>query len=207
MNEHYTYLVDVVKAIQNVDPAYFVWNDFFTKDKEGKAMLEHVFCYEFYHQFRKIMECECNSKTYHNLIFSGEIKKNIALNCPLIIENNNENPNEKDRYPDFILHNAQDSIDKQELVIEVKTKNNITADNCLYDLLKIDKIIGNLAFKTGIFIAINMDNKELKDIIINALNKKHHEIKNLSKIYFMATESVRDDKCILKYFTINDLNQ
>lgn len=49
-----------------------------------------------------------------------------------------------------------------------------------------------------------MDNKELKEQIEKIADKLTG--RNANKIYFMATKSVRNDYCKLKYFTINELN-
>ena len=216
MNE---YLDDVLEAIQRVDVHYFKWDDFGSEhllDKE--EMLERVFCYEFYHQFRKIMECKNNK--YHKLRLNGEIKKGIALGYQSIVETIKKDTEEikkdteevkdsqeKDRYPDFVLHEAQETDNIQELVIEVKTKNNLNSNNLLYDLLKIDAMISQLKFKSGFFIVENMDNKELRNkikTVLGNLKNKDIDIKNLCKIYFIATDSVRDDKCQEKFFMLNE---
>ena len=190
------YLNDVLEAIQRVDVHYFKWNDYQDKTELEKEMLEHVFCYEFYHQFRKIMECK-NSK-YHDLRLNGEIKKIIAEGY--------QNKIEKNRFPDFILHEAQDTKNMQELVIEVKTVDNISPCKFLYDLLKIDAMISQLEFKAGLFIAVNMDNEMLRSKIATALENNDIKIKNRCKIYFMATASVRDEKCQEKFFMLNEQN-
>lgn len=211
MNE---YLDDVLEAIQRVDVHYFKWDDFGSEhllDKE--EMLERVFCYEFYHQFRKIMECKNNK--YHKLRLNGEIKKEIALGYQSIVKTikkdteETKDSQEKDRYPDFVLHEAQETENIQELVIEVKTKNNLNSNNLLYDLLKIDAMISQLKFKSGFFIVENMDNKELRNkikTVLGNLKNKDIDIKNLCKIYFIATDSVRDDKCQEKFFMLNEQN-
>lgn len=72
------YLEDVKKAINNVDKKYLLWNDITVPD-EFEKMQERVFCYEFYHQFRKIMEND--DKTYGNLLFNGEISKANVSDC------------------------------------------------------------------------------------------------------------------------------
>ena len=94
----------------------------------------------------------------------------------------------------------------QECVIEVKTAERIKKVGISGDIDKLLKFVdeNKLKYNTALFIAVNMDNKELKEQIEKIADKLTG--RNANKIYFMATKSVRNDDCKLKYFTINELN-
>ena len=50
------FLDDVKRAISNVDGKYFLWKDLSNLTDSQETMQERVFCYEFYHQFRMLMQ-------------------------------------------------------------------------------------------------------------------------------------------------------
>ena len=92
------------------------------------------------------------------------------------------------KYPDFVLHEGQDKNDRQELIVEVKTKAGIKNDNFLNDIKKLHDFTHNNKwgnFKAGLFIAVNMSNDDLKE----AIDKNLDDIKelNLDKIYCICT--------------------
>lgn len=209
--ENSVFLNDFVKAIKNVDLKYFIWHDCKIKEPSKFTMQERVFCYEFYHQFRMIMEA--NMYKYGNLIFNGEIKKSEFDDFLKLTEESNKEPNKDSenkskeyKYPDFVLHSGQDNVKAQECVIEVKTAERINKVGIGGDIDKLLKFVdeNKLNYNTALFIAVNMDNKELKEQIEKIADKLTG--RNANKIYFMATKSVRNDDCKLKYFTINELN-
>ena len=186
------YLNDVVEAIQKVGSAYFRWNNWQSRTELENNMVERVFCYEFYHQFRKIMERK--NDIYHNLRLNGEISKIIAEKYQRDISHT--------KFPDFVLHEAQNTVNQQELVIEVKTKNNSEICSFLSDIEKIDDMISQLNYKSGLFIAENIDNETLRQKIERA---NINSIANPCKIYFMATDSVKDKAYQDKYFTLAEV--
>lgn len=179
MNE---FLNDVKKAIGNVDSKYFLWKDFITPDCSLYTMQERVFCYEFYHQFRMLMQ---NDAKYNNLIFNAEIKKSDFV----FMESQGENY----KYPDFVLHKGQDNTEGQELVIEVKTKFGLTPTNLEADLRKLSLFTrdtnenGLTHYNAGVFIAVNMTNDELKSNIEKILSK--FSSKEVNRIYCIGTDS------------------
>lgn len=211
--ENSVFLNDFVKAIQHADLKFFIWHDIGSSINEPSqfTMQERVFCYEFYHQFRMIMEA--NMYKYGNLIFNGEIKKSEFDDFLKLTEEPNEEPNKDSenkskeyKYTDFVLHSGQDNVKAQECVIEVKTAERIKKVGISGDIDKLLKFVdeNKLKYNTALFIAVNMDNKELKEQIEKIADKLTG--RNANKIYFMATKSVRNDDCKLKYFTINELN-
>lgn len=162
------------------------------------------------------MIMEANMYKYGNLIFNGEIKKSEFDDFLKLTEEPNEEPNKDSenkskeyKYPDFVLHSGQDNVKAQECVIEVKTAERIKKNVAIGIGGDIDKLLkfvdeNKLNYNTALFIAVNMDNKELKEQIEKIADKLTG--RNANKIYFMATKSVRNDDCKLKYFTINELN-
>lgn len=222
--ENSVFLNDFVKAIQHADLKFFIWHDIGSSINKPSqfTMQERVFCYEFYHQFRMIMEA--NMYKYGNLIFNGEIKKSEIDKLLEHTEESNkesdkesnkepnkdsENKSKEYKYPDFVLHGGQDDDTHQECVIEVKTAERIKKNVAIGIGGDIDKLLkfvdeNKLNYNTALFIAVNMDNKELKEQIEKIADKLTG--RNANKIYFMATKSVRNDDCKLKYFTINELN-
>ena len=211
--EKSVFLNDFVKAIQNVDLKYFIWHDIGSSINKPSqfTMQERVFCYEFYHQFRMI--AEANVSEYGNLIFNGEIKKIEFDDFLKHSEESNkesnkdsENKSKEYKYPDFVLHGGQNDDTHQECVIEVKTAERIKKVGIGGDIDKLLKFVdeNKLKYNTALFIAVKMDNKELKEQIEKIADKLTG--RNANKIYFMATDSVRNEDCKLKYFTIKDLN-
>lgn len=196
MNE---YLDDVLIALQGVDERYFSWIDeVSTKNPDEETMIERVFCYEFYHQFRKIME---RKGKYGNLIFNGEIRKD-GINFL------------DTTFPDFVLHAGQNNFNNQECIIEVKTKKNITNKDFIKDIFKLAGLIVERDFESGIFICTNVDNIDLLRIVLDESKYIKENIKILSKnkdydvldkIYLFATNSARNGICGLKYCCLNDL--
>lgn len=182
-----TFLDDVKEAIRRIDSKYFLWKDFTVPDEELYKMQERVFCYEFYHQFRKIMEQDTN---YSNFIFNAEIQK-YAFEKTL---------NAGYKYPDFVLHYGQDNVKRQELVIEVKTSEGIKdKKNLQKDIEKLVDFTTNNAygyFSTGIFIVVNMSTNELKKELKSIVGK--FDEKKLGKIWCIGVTANN-------YFPIKEL--
>ena len=173
-----TFLSDVRAAIQRIDRGYFLWKN--TPDENLYTMLERVFCYEFYHQFRKIME---QDKKYDGLVFNAEIRKDIV----------EEYSRKKYKYPDFVLHGGQNCLTRQELVIEVKTKDGLNKKNLKEDIEKLCYFTSNIKdhwlghFNAGVFIVVNMLEDELKEEISKI--SKEIRCENLEKIHCIGASS------------------
>lgn len=175
MNE---FLNDVRKAIGNVDSKYFLWKDLTTPDCPLYTMQERVFCYEFYHQFRMLMQDDVK---YNNYIFNAEIKKSDF----------EREQGRGYKFPDFVLHKGQDNTEGQELVIEVKTKYGLNPANLEADLRKLSHFTSDensLAhYNAGVFIAVNITNDALKSEIEKILSKFNY--KEMNRIYCIGTDS------------------
>lgn len=162
MNE---YLEDVLKALSNVSPDYYEWID---AVKHKKASVERVFCYEFYHQFRMIMEgidVNCADKTnnekYNHLLFNAEIGKGGF-------------DEHKTIYPDFVLHMGQNMFESQKLAIEVKTSARLNAKDFNKDIEKLFNFLSadtERKYEFGVFICINKPYEKLANFVRNKINE------------------------------------
>lgn len=172
-----TYINDIKRAISAVKKPYRQWKDWYNGDV---TMLERVFCYEFYHQFRKLMGKPKNRMKYKELYFQGEITKYLEG---------------RTKAPDFVLHSGQDKFINQAVVIEVKTKERIGKHheecNMSIDIIKLLSLMkkDGLAFKYGVFIGVNCDSAYLKEVIegedINTFSSYKDSFNNL---YIIGTE-------------------
>ena len=161
------YVSLVVDALQNVDVEYFEIKQ--TKTKSTKKR-ERVFCYELYHQMRKLQE----RKKHLDLTINGEINK---TGHPQIIENFD---------PDFVIH-RQGSMGKNHAVIEVKTSKD--KRGIFKDFETIKCMVNCYGYKIGIFLITGAECAwfvqeilpELKD-----LNLKSNEEPNEKQIYVIC---------------------
>lgn len=200
------YLEDIKKAIRNVDKNYYSWKDWCLMMKNTNSqslsdelicMKESVFCYEFYHQFRMLME---KDQKYEGLFLNAEITKKEL-----------DDVKNKIKYPDFVLHSGQDNNNVHKFVIEVKTseyiKANAPENNINSDIVKLLDFIkkNGLKYEFGVFIAVNMSNKDLKEKInFNLINKKtNKDDANYEKIILIGTEFTDEENF---YFTLNELD-
>ena len=159
------YFHDFLKALLRVDNRYIMWGYDYQEDKgkKGITMVERIFAYELYHQFRTIMD---NKESYKGIFLNGETKKDDSIYSMLY---------KKICYPDLVLHKDPGSVDPsgQYLLCEIKTAKN---SNLFKDLQKLKKLEEcGLNFKYYIFLLVlgNFD-----DIKTNIKNK----IKSLSSI-------------------------
>ena len=174
-----TYIKDIKRAISKVKEPYRIWKDYSKIDTQNEGddfMLERVFCYEFYHQFRKLMGRPKNKVKYKELYFHGEITK-------------------YGEYPDFVLHSGQGDNMHQAVAIEVKTKQTIERNhkkcNMKNDLIKLLNLAADksLKYEYGVFIGVNCKNEDLKNKILRMRGKPFDNYKDLfDRLYFIGTE-------------------
>lgn len=170
--------MDIIKvicnAISQVPKEYYK-----IKTSEGESIIrERVFCYEFYHQIRKIQD-DANEISIGSIY--GEVDKSGRLDY------NGENP-------DFIFHSPGDN-DHNLSILEVKVKyDNLQIKS---DLTKLNNFIKNHQYKYGIFLLLNYSLDEFKLKInehINDFNqyKDNNDIIILcKKSYFTEIEIIR----------------
>ncbi len=101
------------------------------------------------------------SKTYDDLCIDCEYdrdgfdKKNIL----------DDSENEKNIYPDFILHKRGKDSNKNILVIEFKMYDNINTRELKRDIIKLKKLTdpnANFKYKLGLHIIIGKEREEVK---------------------------------------------
>lgn len=191
-----TLLKMVVEAIQNTPKEYY--------EVGGTVIYERIFCYEFYHQFRKLQEnpkyCDAMISGLSDVLLSGEPGKctgNILDKIREIWDNKETSKDdiEHEKFPDFVLHGGLDNTDEQKqlMVIEVKRSSMINAKALYDDIDKLVQIIGNLKFQIGLFIAVGMSSEKLKEKL-----KKHKGLLEScfckENLYFIATEDIPKPK-------------
>jgi hypothetical protein len=166
------------KAINNVEDVYYgnkAWIDSMLNYHENKIKSqddrkelipylsrhqERVFCYELYHQFRKIMEQKQNELT-EEWILQGEPRKGpigseIEEYCEV-------QSIDKIYYPDFLVH--EPNTMNNGLIIEVKANPSLTIKDMKKDILKIDQFINKYEYQKGVFLAINITKDRLKELL------------------------------------------
>ncbi|WP_179288112.1 hypothetical protein, partial [Terribacillus saccharophilus] len=121
---------------------------------------ERVFCYELYHQFRKILEQKQNELT-EEWILQGEPRKGpigseIEAYCEV-------KSIDKVYYPDFLVHEPNQM--NNGLIIEVKANPRLTIKDMKKDILKIDQFINKYEYQKGVFLAINITRDRLKELL------------------------------------------
>lgn len=179
-------LDDIKTAIKETGKVYCKWKDWYTnKDK----MLERVFCYEFYHQFRTLMEKPENKEKYKDLLFHGEMTK-------------------YGKVPDFVLHKGQDNNDSQLVAIEVKTFERIEKDsedcNMRNDLTKLLRLIADthLNYKYGIFVGVNCKNdillKELKEMDKSVIDNYSY---CYDRVHIIGTDEIENSQTLASYMS------
>lgn len=112
----------LLQAVSNVDKGYLSYADSNTNgDKEDIInQLERVFAYELYHQWSLLKD--------ENLILNGEIGKIV---------------NDKEWYPDLVLHGGQDDRYNNKVVVEIKRECMVHSNKgaIIDDLKKLSKFL------------------------------------------------------------------
>lgn len=147
------YLGDILKALSKVRTEYMVYCSPGIKrgGKDYYKYTERMFAYEFYHQYRCIMQRK--KKKYDGLYLNGEQQKCSQGWKGL-----------KKITPDIVLHGMIDSPDysgfSQKWLCEIKMCTNPEIVN---DLTKIKNKTLKLKFQEYVFIFVGGDDKYLKE--------------------------------------------
>jgi len=188
------YFVDFLKALLRVDSHFLIWP---YPNGVNQQMIERVFAYELYHQWRLITTQ--NTDRYENIIINGEIRKDQSVI---------RHPDLGEVYPDLILHQQQDNLDQQLLACEIKTLNAIQHTNgkkqLKKDLVKLDNYIQELSFNCTVFVQILNINDYFETAIIpyirRNLNNKNLILNNLENIFYIIK-----DYGYIKYDTLQNI--
>jgi len=168
------------------------------KETQEKS-LEAVFCYELYHSWKKLIHSQAGR--YKDLILNGEIGK---MNLAKVIANYEQFKNSSlyreieplglleqgHFFPDFTLHGGNNDTQNQKLIVEVKTNENITADNFKIDFYRLSIFKQLYGFENVAFIIINIKIKDLLDLLENV----NIELVDKEHFYFML-KTMEDNYC------------
>lgn len=192
----------MLSAILKVEKDYLWYNFISDNTKENvKEHLERVFAYEFYHQWRKLLE----EKGHKHLFLNGEISKAVKY----AIENNKVNV----LFPDLVLHGGQDCNDEKTQLIacEIKRKEKISGKKVKEDIESLinylsEEYFTNTPFQCGVFILVGetlentLETKKILNKIREIYNLNHFSAKILCISY-----DFRDEHCILQYKSLKTI--
>ena len=161
-NVHQSYYETVYRNIDSFRAALssrqgrFAENDFF---RYG----ERVFCYEFYHQLRVLID---NYRTEHTKFLSGaelqgEVEKMQILG---LIERFQLASLSREFVPDFLMH-SPGNAELHPFVLEVKCISELSSYAIFHDLEKLDEFITRYRYQRGLFISVNSQFPEFNETI------------------------------------------
>lgn len=154
---------------------------------------ERSFCYELYHQTRKLMENYVVKNPpppdQPPVILQAELKKSQIQDIVEFLPGLDEQLS-KEFIPDFILH-APGPYELQEVVVEVKSTPKLKFEDIQSDLEKLQEFIKNYNYKLGIFLSINVDPNRIVGILNenNNQNWLNENIQNKEDIIVIIRES------------------
>jgi hypothetical protein len=170
------YFKDLLISLLNVSHEYVSWQYGLTAN--NTQMCERVFAYEFYHQWRKLSE----NFHYEGVILNGEIRKDRSVyrDTVGII------------YPDLILHEQQNNLNRQLIACEIKTSKNLEHTNgrkaLKKDLIKLSNLKTQLLFNYCVFVQV-LDNSECfqESILPYLLSNRpqFEQYENLESTYYI----------------------
>lgn len=123
---------------------------------------ERLFCYELYHQLRCLIDKAPQLSNNEAIRLQAEVKKDFLLN--IIYDQYQLEKLSKEFYPDFLVHNP-DNSDHQELIVEVKTNPDNSSSDYQTDLLKIVEFQVKYRFKYGCLIVVKKDVDQVRSIM------------------------------------------
>ena len=142
------YITHIKKALSSISTEYII------ESNSSNRLAERLFAYEFYHQYRHIMEQ--NLSLYDGLFLTGEQYK---------IYSQLHGIRQKDA-PDIVLSDNMNCIgERQEFLIEIKMKGN---PEWLNDLQKLsDFANSSLSFKNHYFIYVGETFSAINNQLMN----------------------------------------
>jgi hypothetical protein len=149
------------------------------EDGVGYRFGERIFCYEFYHQLRLIIEKKEKEfpDIFGEAILQGEVKKIALLELSRKFDIGELGG---DYAPDLLIH-TPGCAETHTAVIEIKASPHLTPKEIFIDLSKIDEFIKEYKYEFGFFIAVNINPEELQRKLLKRIN----DISTLSKLLFI----------------------
>ena len=161
----------IIGALENVEENYYklkyIPKRINSKKDINYLVRERYFCYEFYHQIRKIDEKQ--KLLDDEIVISAEIHKQ------------GYSSNYKNKIPDFIIHEPG----KNNNIAVIEVKGVIDARDIAKDFNTLSLFISDCGYSKGIFILFNHTLQELKDkmdSIMEQKNYKNIENKNVFEV-------------------------
>jgi hypothetical protein len=204
------YIDDILCALTKVTSDYIIYPCFESNKKKRNKKAENgeennqkyryperVFAYEFYHQYRRIMECK--KEKYAKLFLNGEQPKSSRVWEGLSAIT-----------PDIVLHGKNKEADytgkTQKWLCEIKMNGN---PKMIEDLKKIKEKEKILKFNDNIFICIGCDLNHFKTLIDEANLKKEDIDERTICIFALYSDKDIEISCkrlseIMFQDTIND---
>lgn len=147
-------------------------NDF---DRYG----ERVFCYEFYHQLRKLIDSERNENPefLQGALLQGEVEKMQILQ---LIERFGLYRLSGEYAPDFLMH-TPGNANHHPFVIEVKCENDVNPNKVLLDLRKLNEFVTRYNYQRAIFLTVNTESVYIENLL-QGLNNRILELEGRNRI-------------------------
>jgi hypothetical protein len=160
-NDFMFFMEQLKKALMMINENYIDISMYQLPDSKYR---ERVYCYELYHQLRKILG------DHYNYMLDGELSKNAH---PII---------EKEigaKIPDFLIH-YRNKMDHNLAIIEVKPIKSVndSITNLNDDLDKIIDFIDIAEYQYGIMLIYSNGMDPLNDNIIKAFKDRTDEYHN-----------------------------
>lgn len=164
------YIDDIKTALEAIPACYVI------ESNASNRLAERMFAYEFYHQYRMIMDsCHQYDGDYY---LCGEQSKLYSKMC---------NDTKKEHIcPDIVLSGEVEeiSVDKQYWVAEIKMDGNTDWEEDIPKLVKYAK--SQLGFQNLIYIYVCRDETSRMNII-NELDARRFKEDESAIIFFICT--------------------
>lgn len=183
-----------IEAIRNGFTNYY--QRFLTNDRFVKPG-ERIFCYELYHQLRILIDAERNeNKNFlEGTYLQAEIKKMQIYD---LLQTFGITPLTGSFVPDLLMH-SPGNANSHPYVIEIKATPFVLEVEVLADLCKIGEFLNKYNYEKGIFLAVNLGQKTLTDLIKSAFHngEKNYARKPAALSSFRELHNVLGDITII----------
>lgn len=166
--------IDLIKsALSNVDQKYWeIWTA-----NNQQLIRERAFCYELYHQMRKLQETACTESDITAVDITGEIYKAGYEGLAT----------DEKKSPDFIFHTMR-THSYNTIVMEVKGQTTGSYENGIEkDFTTINSFMSSetLHYKYGIFLLFGHKKSDLDKVI----NNKKINVSSPERVFVIVQES------------------